>query len=189
MAHFRKRIGPETQEKINLAIISRARSQAGSPQDPSASPRDGTPPSPNEGPGIAPNAKAESAPNGKLIIDATCTPADITYPTDLKLLNDAREKTERTIDDLHAAMPGKIKKPRTYRKNARRDFLTIALSKKPKASKIRTAIGKQLRYIKRNLGHIHSQLDNGASLLDLTANWHKCLLVIHTLYDQQLELH
>ncbi len=39
--------------------------------------------------------------NGKLIVDATCTPADITYPTDLKLLNEAREKTEEMIDTMH----------------------------------------------------------------------------------------
>lgn len=189
MVHFRKRIRPETLEKINLAIISSARSQSGPPQDPPVSPPGETPPSNNESPGTVPTAMPEPGPNGKLIIDATCTPADITYPTDLKLLNDAREKTERIIDDLHATMPGKLKKPRTYRKNARRDFLNIALSKKPKVSKIRTAIGKQLRYIKRNLGHIHTQLDNGASLGDLTAYWHKCLMVIHTLHDQQLEMY
>ena len=188
MVHFRKRIRPETLEKINLAIISRARGQAGPPQDPPASPPDETPPS-DEGPSMVADTKPESEPNGKLIIDATCTPADITYPTDLKLLNDAREKTERIIDELHATMPGKVKKPRTYRKNARRDFLDVALSKKPKTSKIRTAIGKQLRYVKRNLGHIHRQLDNGASLGGLTAYWHKCLMVIHTLHDQQSEMH
>ena len=183
MVHFRKRIRPETLEKINLAIIHQARSQDTGPQDPPAS----TPPGDDSG--DVPNEKSEPDPNGKLIIDATCTPADITYPTDLKLLNEAREKTERIIDDLHAAMPGKHRKPRTYRKKARRDFLNVALSKKPKASKIRTAIGKQLRYIKRNLGHIHRMLDNGASLSDLNAYWHKCLMVIHTLYDQQLEMY
>ncbi len=30
---------------------------------------------------------------GTLSIDASCTPADITYPTDLKLLNEARRGT------------------------------------------------------------------------------------------------
>ncbi len=188
MVHFRKRISPQTLEKINLAIINIARGQAAPPQDPPASPPDDTPPS-NQDPGSEADAQPEPEANGKLIIDATCTPADITYPTDLKLLNDAREKTERIIDDLHAAMPEKGRKPRTYRKIARRDFLTIALSKKPKLTKIRTAIGKQLRYIKRNLGHIDRQLDNGASLADLTAYWHKCLMVIHTLYGQQLEMY
>lgn len=184
MVHFRKRISPETLGKINLAIIERARKADEPPQDPPAPTQDGTPPS-----APAPDAKPEAQPKGKLLIDATCTPADITYPTDLKLLNDAREKAERLIDDLHAAMSGKTAKPRTYRKKARLDFLNIALSKKPKTSKIRTAIGKQLRYIKRNLGHIHRQLDNGASLGDLSAYWHKCLMVIHTVYDQQLEMY
>lgn len=35
---------------------------------------------------------------GKLIVDAICAPADIAYPTDIGLLNDVREKTERIID-------------------------------------------------------------------------------------------
>jgi IS5 family transposase len=86
-------------------------------------------------------------------------------------------------------MPCKVSKPRTYRKKARRDFLNVALSKQPKVTKIRTAIGKQLRYIKRNLGHIHRQLGNGASLGDLAAYWHKCLMVIHTGYNKQLEMY
>lgn len=37
---------------------------------------------------------------GTLTIDASCTPADITYPTDLKFLNEARESTESIIDNL-----------------------------------------------------------------------------------------
>jgi hypothetical protein len=188
MVHFRKRIGPETLEKINLAIIHSPRNRTAQPDDPPVPPPTGPPPA-DQGKGTAPESSPAADPNGKLIIDATCTPADITYPTDLKLLNDAREKTERIIDDLHAAMPGKTGKPRTYRKKARRDFLAVALSKRPKASKVRTAIGKQLRYIKRNLGHIHRMLDNGASLDDLTAYWHKCLMVIHTVYQQQLEMY
>jgi hypothetical protein len=38
---------------------------------------------------------------GTLSIDASCKPADITYPTDLKLFNEARQLTERVIDDLY----------------------------------------------------------------------------------------
>jgi transposase, IS5 family len=37
---------------------------------------------------------------GTLAIDASCTPADITYPIDLKLLNEKRGVTERIIDAL-----------------------------------------------------------------------------------------
>lgn len=188
MVHFRKRISPEALEKVNIAIIHKARKQADNSENPPSSPPSETP-LPSKDSDAPPTDSSTAAPNGKLLIDATCAPADITYPTDLKLLNDAREKTERIIDDLHAAMPGKPRKPRTYRKKARRDFLAVALSKKPKGSKIRAAIGKQLRYIKRNLGHIHRMLDNGASLSDLTAYWHKCLMVIHTVYDQQMGMY
>jgi IS5 family transposase len=63
-----------------------------------------------------------------LLLDATCAPADITFPTDLKVLNDARCKSESIIDDLHAPLKGTEKKPRTYRRRARRDFLLAAIS-------------------------------------------------------------
>jgi transposase, IS5 family len=188
MVHFRKRISPEVLEKINQTIVSRAREQAELPIDHPTYKltdlADLTPPlSDGE------DAPPTTSPNGKLLIDTTCTPADITYPTDLKLLNEAREKTERIIDDLHASLRGSVAKPRTYRRKARRDFFSVALSKKTKASKIRTAIGKQLRYIKRYLSHIDRLLENGARLSTLSAYWHKCLFVIHTLYDQQLEMY
>ncbi len=38
------------------------------------------------------NGSGASQNKGKLLMDASCTPADITFPTDLKLLNKAREK-------------------------------------------------------------------------------------------------
>ncbi|MDP3664432.1 MAG: transposase, partial [Nitrosomonas sp.] len=39
---------------------------------------------------------------GKLIMDATVAVQGIRYPTDLGLLNEARELSERIIDELHA---------------------------------------------------------------------------------------
>ena len=39
--------------------------------------------------------------SGKLLMDATVAPQNITYPTDLKLLNAAREKSEGIIDKLY----------------------------------------------------------------------------------------
>jgi hypothetical protein len=53
---------------------------------------------------------------GLIAIDATCAPADISYPTDLGLLNLARVHTEKIIDILYKQIKGKNnKKPRTYR--------------------------------------------------------------------------
>ncbi len=57
---------------------------------------------------------------GSLMIDATCAPADIRHPTDLSLLNEARELTEILIDSMHAQVREDFgHKPRTHRKQAR----------------------------------------------------------------------
>ena len=55
---------------------------------------------------------------GRLITDATVAPQNITYPTDLKLLNAALVKSEELIDILYdSALHGPIK-DRTYREVA-----------------------------------------------------------------------
>lgn len=38
---------------------------------------------------------------GELLLDTTCAPADIAYPTDLSILYQDREKLEQIIDTLH----------------------------------------------------------------------------------------
>jgi len=38
---------------------------------------------------------------GKLLVDATAVPQNITYPTDLKLINSSRVKSEEIIDCLY----------------------------------------------------------------------------------------
>ena len=88
------------------------------------------------------------------MLDATCAPADVRYPTDLSLLNEAREKTEKAIDTLYNRELGLGKKPRTYRKRARKEYLQIAKQRKPRTKFIRKAIGKQLGYLRRNLNTI-----------------------------------
>ena len=56
-----------------------------------------------------------------MIVDATCAPSNIRYPQDVSLLNEARENAETLLDVLHDPADGK--KPRTYRKRARKDYL------------------------------------------------------------------
>ena len=54
---------------------------------------------------------------GSLLIDATCVPADIRHPTDLSLLNEARELTETLIDAMQSQVRDSFgHKPRTHRK-------------------------------------------------------------------------
>lgn len=124
-------------------------------------------------------------PKGQLLVDATCVPADITYPTDLKLLNEARENTEAIIDHLHVARTGPKKKSRTYRQKARQAYLRVAKAKKPGKQKLRKGIGKQLRYLRRNLGSIAVMAQEGL-LVALPRKRYRQLLVIQELYRQQL---
>lgn len=74
---------------------------------------------------------------GSLLIDATCAPVDIRYPTDLSLLNVdgvfsegvAREVTEVLIDSMYQTVRESFDhKPRTYRKQARQQFLAVAIA-------------------------------------------------------------
>jgi len=110
------------------------------------------------------DAKNKSVNSGKLIIDATCAPADISYPTDLGLLSGARVHTEKIIDILYKQIKYQTnKKPRTYRNLARKDYLLIAKQRRPSRNKKTQAIKKQLQYIKRNLAHIEQLIDSGST--------------------------
>lgn len=182
MVHFRARFTQEHHRLINEKLIQTSTTK---PKDKSKGPEDDPPP---------PSSSSPLKNSGKLLIDATCAPADIKYPTDLGLLNEAREKTESIIDGLHDMLvnddPDWVQKPRTYRKNARKDYLAVAKQKKPGRKKVRKAIGQQLRYVRRNLGHINAMLERDETLLSSTSGYmYKCLLVIRTLYDQQLTMY
>jgi hypothetical protein len=96
------------------------------------------------------------------------------------LLNEARENLEKMIDEMHETGDGE--KPRTYRLKARRDYLNIAKKKNKSAKMIRKAVGKQLRYIRRDLHHVDSLLQEGKEL----SSWQEArLATIKTLYGQQ----
>ena len=172
--YFRKRFGKKMIAKINESIACKALEQEKRSKDRSQT-KDDNDSTPTGG---------SSENQGKLLLDATCTPADITFPTDLKLLNTAREKSEVIIDILHSPFKGKYPKPRTYRKVARKAFLSAAKSKRLSKSKRRKAIRKQLGYLKRNLKSI-TKLSQRTPLTKLSPRQYKELLVIHEVYRQQ----
>ncbi len=123
---------------------------------------------------------------GKLILDATCAPADMAY--DFELLNEAREKLEQIIDVLHEPMKGSKRKPRTYRQKARKDYLAIVKQRKVGARKMRKAVGKQLRYVKRDL-RVIEELESHSPLSLLSKQEYRELLIIQELYRQQEEMY
>ena len=171
---FRKRFTHESLGAINEAIAQLIADAQPTTED-----------SPNSDHVDAKREDEPALPNGQLLVDATCVPADITYPTDLKLLNDAREKTETIIDHLHAARPSSTKKPRTYRQKARQAYLRVAKARKPGKRKLRQGIGQQLRYLRRNLSTITSMANEGL-LVALPRKHYRQLLIIQELCRQQL---
>ncbi|GJL73619.1 MAG: hypothetical protein NMNS01_28180 [Nitrosomonas sp.] len=97
--------------------------------------------------------------HGKLIVDASVVEQAIRFPTDLGLLNEARELSERIIDELHArsSHPQK-RKPRTYRAVARKAYLSVTKLKRPSNKRRRAGIRQQLQFLRRNLGYIETML-------------------------------
>ncbi|GAB6118990.1 IS5 family transposase [Dysgonomonas termitidis] len=128
-----------------------------------------------------------SANKGRIIFDATACPQDIAYPTDLNLLNEAREISENLIDQLYTHLLHD-KKPRSYRKVARKRYLKTAQKKKKSKKEIRNSVRIQLGYLKRNINSIHRLLDAYPNL-PLKKKDRKYLYVIQTLFDQQLYMY
>ena len=108
MVYFRKRLAPEVLGEINEMIVRDAKErqvkEAESKDDDDSDGQPGT-----------------GGNNGTMIVVATCAPSNIRYSQDVSLLNEARENAEKLLDVLHDPADGK--KPRTYRKRARKDYL------------------------------------------------------------------
>lgn len=166
MTHFRKRFGTQDIKDIDELLHKTTRPKV----EDSDNDSDNDPPS-NK---------------GALIVDASCVPADIHYPTDLSLLNKAREKTEEIIDILwrHRSNTENKIKPRTYREDGRKSFLSVVLKKRVSQKKRREVINKHLHCVRRNLTSIN-ELKKHASLALLKPSLYRELLVIGTLYQQQ----
>jgi hypothetical protein len=87
------------------------------------------------------------------------------YPTDLSLLNEARQHTEQVIDLLYAQVRGQVSpKPRTYRHQARHQYLQVAKQPPVKYKTLPKAVGQPLRYVRRNLADLDALIKAGASL-------------------------
>ena len=192
MVHFRKRFSEEELNRINELIAVRGNAMVIEAVASLLDEDDSDDPDSDAGNQLAIDdlVKPEDWPEdknwGTLSIDSSCTPADITYPTDLKLLNEARASTERIIDDLynqHSKL--RIHKLRSNRGRARAALLNVAKQKKPRRRKIKAAIRRQLEYLQRNLDAIDALITSGAMLSGLKTHWWQKLLVKSELHRQQ----
>ncbi|NLA52789.1 MAG: IS5 family transposase [Clostridiales bacterium] len=127
---------------------------------------------------------------GTLILDATCCPQDIHYPTDVGLLNQSREISENVIDALYKTVTDQYSyKPRTYREVARKDFLAFTKSRNHTASISRKAIRKQLNYLERDQRTVENLLENGAQMSALDTELYRKWLVTQEVLRQQQEMY
>ena len=180
LVEFRKRLSADIMIEINEMIIA-----YNMPDDDSDDSND-------NGNSSGENDDAEivegydtSKNSGTLIIDATCAPQNIKYPQDINLLNEAREKLEKLIKKICKEQNWYV--PRMYRKNARKDFLSLAKCRKRPFQKVRAAIKKQLNYVYRDLGYIEWFLEQGC--VELSEREAAMLDVIQKVYEQQLYMY
>jgi IS5 family transposase len=192
---IRKRLSLELVSKISELVARHGMQSAYDPDaDSDGSDVDEPPDAPstpkdaNTETTIAPPSPPAPAPKGRLLMDATVAPQNITFPTDLKLLDAARRKSEELIDALYDSKRHGKDKPRTYRKQARRDFLNTAKKKQKWAKVIYKANGQQLNYLRRNIGHIDALL-KAYKDAPLNEGQTKYLQTIRTVYEQQFGMH
>jgi hypothetical protein len=177
MVHFRKRLSEETMKEIAEEAFAEEAKKAikAETKDKNDDENDD-----------------ESKPKGTLLLDATCCPSDIHFPTDIGLLNHARELLEIMIDELWKSMPEHLKissfsatKPRTYRKTARKAYMAYVKKRKNTYDEIRFSIRGQLQYICRNLETIEKMIALGADKAALGEELLKKLETIKEVYRQQ----
>jgi len=179
MVHFRKRLNLEIVGRINERIVKPPKESGQKEIEVQQGKKE-------EKLEEKEQKETEPANQGKLLLDATVAPSDIPYPTDIKLLNEAREQTEIIIDALYQQVKEQLpKKPRTYRREARTAYLQIAKQRKLNRKKIRKALRQQLGYVRRNLAHIDTLIAAGAKLSELKKNLYRNLLVVSEVYRQQ----
>ncbi len=182
LVSFRKRISAEMLIEANEYML-----EAATAKDDDSDDNDKNNDSDKSGSGSNKDENSEEqnkankpANQGTLIIDATCAPSNSRYPQDFSLLNEAREKLEAIVDRF--CKDHSFKKPRMYRKEARKNYLALAKTKKKSKSKIRSTIRKQLGYVKRDLGYIDGFLKSGYELTDKEI---PLLSTIRLLHEQQ----
>lgn len=125
---------------------------------------------------------------GSHLLDATVIPANIEYPTDVKLLNRARKWLVAGIKRISKKL--KLKNVRTYCRVARLAYISFQKKRRKTRKMIRLMRGKMLRFVRRNIKQLKELLSEHGEKLTATEleKLYAWLRVVATLYDQQLEM-
>ena len=174
---FRKRVTPEMLIRVNDSILGLKRQEE----------KERKPPGDAPWVGDKQNDQPEDEENqGTLILDATCAPQSIRYPTDISLLNEARELLEKMVTVGYKS-GGWEEKPRTYCRTARKDYLRYARNRKPSLKQLRKSLKQQLGYVARDIGYIQALLGSKGQMLP--EHMMVQFQTICQLYEQQREMY
>lgn len=153
---IRKRLSKEFWNKLNEIIIAAAENRPDCNGDNAIESNDENQQGDDADSFIAASStcaqEAENKNKGELLLDATVAEQDIAYPNDLDLVNNSRMKADEIISII--CIETQQPKPRTYNRVARKNYLNTAKKKNRSSKEIHKAIGKQLRYLKRNLSYL-----------------------------------
>ncbi|CAM4027620.1 hypothetical protein ALCH109712_16985 [Alkalicoccus chagannorensis] len=183
LTYFRRRIDADMIAQVNEWVVEAA-SSSSDEEDPPDDDHGG--PSANSQEVRDQDAAPSDRPRyhqGKLLMDTTCTPADIVYPTDLKLLNNTREKLEAIINTMHEERPVGSVKLRTYRKKARKQYLAGAKKRRSAIHQQQTIFASKRRRIDHRIvriaqphvrpmvrGKAHAAVEFGAKMSVVVTN-------------------
>lgn len=99
--------------------------------------------------------KARVVRGRRLVVDTTVMPVNITYPTDVNLLNKVRV---RAVDLLKKAKDFGAKTVRTYQRTARRIFIRYQKIRKHTVSMRRKVVRKLLNFSRRNVRQLRESV-------------------------------
>jgi len=177
---FRQRATPQMLARLNDCVIGLKGRERKDDEPPEVPPLSGGSTSEET------KEFAQEQNKGTLILDATCAPQGIRYPTDISLLNEARELLEKMVTKGYKTGAW-VKKPRTYCRTARRDYLRYARNRKPSLKQLRRAIKKQLGYVARDIRYVRDLLDRNPQ--SLSERLRVQFETIRQLYVQQQQMY
>lgn len=118
-------------------------------------------------------------------LDATVFPVNITYPTDVGLLNKARRWVVDKIKVIKR-MAGIKEKIRTYARKSHQVFLSFSKKRKRTVREVRRVTRQMLQYLSRNLKQIKGLMAKGGEVIrGVETGIRQRLEVIEQIYQQQ----
>ena len=121
-------------------------------------------------------------------LDATVFPVNITYPTDVGLLDKARRWVVGKIKVIKKVV-GIKDNIRTYARKAKQVFLSFSKKRKRTGQEVRRVTRQMLQYLSRNLKQIKGLLDKGGEVISgIESGIRQRLEVIEKIYQQQFTM-